>query len=303
MSSTTLVGIFDDYTEAQQATQKLEDVGIPKQSIQVSAGQSGSTPAASRTSSEPEEHEGAISRFFSNLFGSDDEPDAAHYSEAVRRGNAVVTVSVADEDRVDEVAAILEDCGAVDVDERVEQWKASGYMPPASTRPMAGEGASEKLDVVEEELKVGKRTVQEGGVRVRRHVTDRPVEEQVSLHSERADVTRTKVDRPATEAEMQTAFKDKSLEVRETSEEAVVSKTARVVEEVSVGKKSSDRTETVKGNVRRTDVDVEKIAGESSPRRPAQSGMAGSMSRYTGPERRMNANRAYAGQERRMAAM
>lgn len=85
MSSTTLVGVFDDYSQAQKASKKLEDAGIAKQSIQVSGGESASTPPSSLSSSEPEEHQGAISRFFSDLFGSDNEPDAAHYSEAVRR--------------------------------------------------------------------------------------------------------------------------------------------------------------------------------------------------------------------------
>jgi stress response protein YsnF len=303
MSSTTLVGVFDDYSQAQQASRKLEDAGIARQSIQVSGGQPASSSPASQSGIEPEEHQGAISRFFSKLFGSDDEPEAAHYSEAVRRGNAVVTVSAADEDRIDEIAGILEDCGAVDIDERVEQWKASGYMPPA-TGPTAGAGGSgDKLNVVEEDMKVGKRTVQQGGVRVRRHATERPVEEQVSLHDERADITRKKVDRAATDAEMESAFKDKSVELRETTEEPVVSKTARVVEEVNVGKKASDRKETVKGTVRRSDVDVEKIGADASQRRPAESPMAGSMRRYAGPERRMNGNAAaYAGPERRMAA-
>lgn len=303
MSSTTLVGVFDEFSEAQEASRKLEGAGIPRQSIQVNVSQPGSTPLASRASGEPEEHEGAISRFFSNLFGSNDESDAAHYAEAVRRGSAVVTVSVADGDRVDEIAALLEDCGAVDVDERVEQWKASGYMPPADTKPKADLGEKQKLDVVQEELEVGKRSVKQGGVRVRRHVTERPVEEEVTLHSEQADVTRTKMDRPATEPEMQKAFKDKSVEIRETSEEPVVSKTGRVIEEVSVGKKSSDRTETVKDSVRRTDVQIDKIAGDSSPRRPAAGSTTGSGGRYTGPERRVNATPSYAGQERRMAAM
>jgi stress response protein YsnF len=44
----------------------------------------------------------------------------------------------------------------------------------------------------------------------------------------------------------------------ETAEEAVVSKTAHVVEEVSLRKTGTDRVETVRDTVRRQQVEVEK---------------------------------------------
>jgi stress response protein YsnF len=46
--------------------------------------------------------------------------------------------------------------------------------------------------------------------------------------------------------------------VAETAEEAVVSKSAGVVEEVVVGKEGSDRTETVRDKVHRQQVEIEK---------------------------------------------
>jgi stress response protein YsnF len=46
------------------------------------------------------------------------------------------------------------------------------------------------------------------------------------------------------------------LEVRETAEEPVVSKTAHVVEEVIVGRETTERTETVRDTVRREDVET-----------------------------------------------
>jgi stress response protein YsnF len=55
-----------------------------------------------------------------------------------------------------------------------------------------------------------------------------------------------------------------SFEVRDTAEEAVVAKDARVVEEVAVGKEASDRTETISDSVRRTDVDVETVEDEET---------------------------------------
>jgi uncharacterized protein (TIGR02271 family) len=115
------------------------------------------------------------------------------------------------------------------------------------------------IPVVEEELRVGKREVERGGVRVESHVTETPVEEQVHLREERVHVERRPVDRPAGDAE--NLFREGTLEVSERAEEAVVAKEARVVEEVVVGKEVAERTETIRDTVRRTDVEVEEVEG------------------------------------------
>jgi hypothetical protein len=52
------------------------------------------------------------------------------------------------------------------------------------------------------------------------------------------------------------------VEVRETAEEPVVSKEARVVEEVVIGKETTERTEKIKDTVKRTQVDIEQLAGD-----------------------------------------
>lgn len=54
------------------------------------------------------------------------ESDAQYYAESVRRGGALVTVR-ADESRADEVSAILRRHGAVDIEDRVERWRESGW--------------------------------------------------------------------------------------------------------------------------------------------------------------------------------
>jgi hypothetical protein len=50
---------------------------------------------------------------------------------------------------------------------------------------------------------------------------------------------------------------DRTIEVLETTEEPVVTKSAHIIEEVVVGKKGTDRIETVRGTVRRQHVEVE----------------------------------------------
>lgn len=112
------------------------------------------------------------------------------------------------------------------------------------------------IKVLQERLRVGKREVAQGSVRVRSYVIERPIEEQVRLHEERINVRRTAVDRPATAAD-QPLFQDRTIEARAMSEEAVINKEIYIVEEIGIEKQSSDRTETVHDTVRETKVELE----------------------------------------------
>jgi uncharacterized protein (TIGR02271 family) len=170
-------------------------------------------------------------------------------------------VEVVDETSVERVRNALYAEGAVDIDSRVAQWRSTGYTGYDRNAPAytADEIAAERqaFPVVRESLDVGKREVQTGGVRVYSRVTETPVSESVSLREEHATIERRAVDRPATAADL----KEGSVEIRETAEEPVITKTARVVEEVVVGKEASSRSEIVNDTVRSTEVDVERTAG------------------------------------------
>jgi uncharacterized protein (TIGR02271 family) len=115
------------------------------------------------------------------------------------------------------------------------------------------------VPVVEEQLEVGKRQVNRGGVRVHSHIVEEPVQESVHLREERVIVERRPVSRDATEEDL-ADFKEGSIEIHETVEEAVISKRRRVVEEIVIGRETRDRTETISETVRRTQVDVEPLA-------------------------------------------
>jgi len=132
-------------------------------------------------------------------------------------------------------------------------------------------------------------------------VIERPVEETVRLREEHATVERRPVDQPLNAAD-EDAFREQTIEVRETAEEPVVGKRARVTEEVVIGKQSTEREATIRDTVRETDVDVERISGraaneERTTRTSSQRFSTGSS--YGGPERRRNTGSAYAGIERR----
>ena len=120
--------------------------------------------------------------------------------------------------------------------------------------------ASEQVvPFIEEELKVGKRTVDKGGVKVKTTVTETPVEEDVHLHEERVVVERRPTNRKVTTADA--AYKEGTIEFRETAEEAVVAKIARVVEEVVIKRQGRDKTHKVRDSAKQTDVEVSETAG------------------------------------------
>ena len=78
--------------------------------------------------------------------------------------------------------------------------------------------------------------------------------------------TRRPVDREVSANDL-ASFKEGTLEVRETVEEPVVAKKARVVEEVRVGKEVRERDEAIEDSVRRKDVEIERLSGDRSTTR------------------------------------
>ncbi len=115
------------------------------------------------------------------------------------------------------------------------------------------------IPIIEEQLNVGKRTVESGGARVSTTVTEKPVTETVNLREENVTVERRPVDRAVENAPA--AFREGTIEVTEMAEVPVVSKEARVVEEVVVGKNVTEHTETVSDTVKRTEVSVDETDG------------------------------------------
>jgi uncharacterized protein (TIGR02271 family) len=263
MTDETIVAMYDTAAHADAAVRDLEAANVPASAI--SRQPSTSTSGTAVTGSAPREQ-----GFWASLFGGEPDHDTAVYDRSVDSGSHVVTVKVP-ETHVASVTSILERHNPIDIDER-----ATGYglgaasTTTTTTRETVGTGAAgmgvrgtalrdggeEKLQLAEEQLTVGKRLVNRGTTRIRRFVVETPVEENVTLHSERVSVERRPVtgDARVTDAD----FTDKTIEMTETDEEAVVGKTARVKEEIVVRKDATDRTETVRDTVRREDVEITK---------------------------------------------
>ena len=265
------------------------------------AGITGSSSTATTTTSTDTDTGigSSIKHFFSDLFGSDEDDTRrlSRYEGAVSGGKCVITLTADSLPEVERAADIVERFGPIDIDEHSDnvgkmassgamlqgsqsgmqsyststqsasaqqQGKLSGASLQRDTAMEAGRtGSTQSIPVVEEQLKVGKREVQRGGVRIYSRVVETPVNETVGLREEHVDVQRRAVDRPISPADA-TAFKEQTIEMRETAEEAVVEKSARIVEEVTVGKQVGERQEQIHDTVRHTEVDVQRLDGTTA---------------------------------------
>jgi uncharacterized protein (TIGR02271 family) len=268
MSYQTVVAAFDTAAHAQAAAEALKAGGF---------------------------HEDDISIFDKNrvglrqpglwqrMFGGGlHEHEADVYNQTLERGGMVLSVRVPDSE-VAHASGILDIHRPIDVHDRAVTTgiaPAAGVAAAAATiaaapitieqkvavSPKLAEAHDEVLRLAEEQLEVGKRMVETGRTRVRRFVTEREVAADVSLHEEHADVIRRAVTDPAYIGEIDWA--DRAIEITETAEQALVSKTARVVEEVSLKKIGSDHMETVHEKLRRQQVEIERVGPDGRPLQP-----------------------------------
>ena len=162
---------------------------------------------------------------------------------------------------VNHTAATATGAGTYSALEDQSQYRGAGHVSGVTRAASDNEIT---LPIIEENLVVGKRTVEKGGVSVRTTMTETPVSESVNLREENVTVERHKVDRPVDGAD---AFKESSFDVTTQAEVPVVSKTARVVEEVVIDKGVTEHTETIRDSVKRTDVEVDEFDADDAANR------------------------------------
>lgn len=281
MTTRTITAIYDSESEAREARAQLVSKGLDDDDVRiVSQNLTSSTVSGDHV----EEDKGVWESIKDFFVGDDDRPT---YSEGLRRGGYLLTARVEDE-QGEMAIALLEQTNAVDLDERAEQWRAegwsaedTGYIGSERTSHKEAAATDDELDdidirddsstrdeqaipVVEERLRVGKREVDRGGVRVRSYVVEEPAHEEVSLRQERVEVERRPASgRAVTQGGDQgdDLFREQTIEVSERGEEAVVAKDAVVTGEVVVRKTTDERTQGIDETVRRTQVDVDDTRG------------------------------------------
>ncbi|MDQ2763561.1 MAG: YsnF/AvaK domain-containing protein [Pseudomonadota bacterium] len=275
MPDETIVAVYDTAAHADAAVRDLEAANVPSSAISRHAGSATTTTTGSTA---PVREKG----FWSSLFGGEPDHDESVYDRSLDSGSSVVTVKVPTE-HVERVTAILEQHSPVDMDERAASYgtnatttttTTTAATPAVGMTPVKGTamaaGGEEVIALSEEQLQVGKRLVNHGTTRIRRFVVETPVEEAVTLHSEHVSVERRPVaaGTKVTDAD----FTDRTIEVTETDEEAVVAKTAHVKEEVVVNKTAADRVETVRDTVRHEDVEITKDGAATATSTSATTG-------------------------------
>ena len=289
MAKQTLTALYDSRDDAETALSKLKQAGVPASDVTLSP----ATVAAGDVNPEAKGFWASLEA----MFGGYDEHDT--YAEGVRRGGTLLTAHV-DDAQADDVIAILDQHGSVDLDERETAWRNEGWAgqsvstagatllgagsagvastgmtstadfatrgdastlsartdtTAASTSARAG--GDDVIQVLEEQLKVGKRSVSRGKVRLHAYVVETPVSDQVSLREETVTIDRRPVDRVLAAGETVDLFQERVVEMEEVNEEAVVGKTTRVVEEIGIRKDATDQVKTISDTVRSTKVDIE----------------------------------------------
>jgi uncharacterized protein (TIGR02271 family) len=260
MNYEKIVALFDTAEHAEAASRNLQAAGFPGSEISIIDNKTLS--AGEKTVSEP--------GLWHRLFGRNiEQHEAVVYGRTVETGGTVLTLRV-QESEVPRAMGILNAHKVVDIKARAADQGLISAATAAAAATAAGASSvastvstaiskDQVLRLAEEQLNVGKRMVLEGTTRIRRFVTEKPVEAKISLHEEHAKVVRRAITDPKFIQDVD--WTDRTIEVTETDEQAVVSKSARIAEEVVLSKEGSDREETIRDTVRRQQVEVERVPG------------------------------------------
>jgi len=186
------------------------------------------------------------------------EEEARYYEGEFNTGRVLVTVRPGD--RYDEAREILYRHGGYDMER--SRSMTTGTTAVGTTPRMGGASTTsdvhtedtDRLRLHEEELHATTRPVEAGEVRVTKDVVEEQQSIEVPITREEVYIERRPVDRPATDPN----FNEDEIRVPVMHEEVDVDKTARVREEVEIGKRPVQETQTVSGTVRREEAHVDR---------------------------------------------
>ena len=155
----TVIALFDLPEQARKAADALTGQGFGAASVHVADASAANLSAAADPHATDPMMAAAVTieggpavgllHRLAVLFGVDDEPHVGHYAEAVRRGGTVVQVDADGEAQAATARDALLGLGAVNIDDRVEEWRRTGW---------EGAGGTGTVDTA-----VAARTVTEAG--------------------------------------------------------------------------------------------------------------------------------------------
>jgi len=265
MPEHTIVAVYDTNAHADAAMRDLQAAHVPADAI----GRHAKSVPTSGTAGAASGSWAPKPGFWESLFGGTMDHDPMIYDRSIENGSTVITVKAPDEYH-DAVNRILEKHNPVDLDERAALYTSPANVTGSAMSAGMPETAApttqrDTIQLAEETLAVGKRAISGGTTRVRRYVVETPVQEQVTLHEEKVAVER----RPVTgRAAGPADFSEKTIEMTASNEEAVVSKSAQVKEEIALRKEATEHVETVNDTVRRDEVKVEQVPSGAVPTKP-----------------------------------
>jgi stress response protein YsnF len=189
--------------------------------------------------------------------------DAETYRLGLNQGAVLLVGEVSAEEDPDRVVSILQGLrSSPGADHR-----RVGAPLAAGAGELSGTVTAQevRIPLVEEELRVGKQEVLGGGARVQTFTREEPVEQAITLREERLEATTRAGGRHLSVEEVQSGglLKDRVIQVSEMREEPVIAKEAYVREEVVLSKTVTERTETIRETVRRTDVNIQDVVGST----------------------------------------
>ena len=269
MDQETVVAAFDTKDHAMAALNALKAGGFHPSDISVF--DSPRLAGAAADAASGKRHAG----FWQGIFGGDvHRHEAEVFSQVVVDGGTVISVRVP-ESEVAQATGILDSHSPINVHDRAI---TTGVAPAAHVETVAKTVAAASLPVVaqtvavspklaaanndvlrlaEEQLEVGKKMIETGRTRVRRFTTETDASKDISLHEEHAEVLRKALSKPTPIEDIDWA--DGEIEVRETAEQALVKKTARIVEEVQLRTHGTDHVETIHEKLRRQQAEVLQV--------------------------------------------
>jgi stress response protein YsnF len=245
--TTSIIGLFESDDIASKVVGELTKGGFKKDAIEILQNV-------------------AASKISSRLVEAGYEKDKAEsYAKAMQQGGALV-VAEAPDDKAEDALSTMRNFQALSPEALLEKISARASNDRESNGRESNE--TETVQVIEEVLEVGVARTS-GGKRLKTEISEREVQETVTLREETVEAERVRVDRVLKPEEAAKAFQEQTIEMTEVSEKPVVSRQAHVVEEVSLTKHSGERDVTVSGTVRRQDVTVEEISGKSGKAKTA----------------------------------